>query len=334
MPCPQSAGLALSNEAGQAAYKRGVEMKRKLILDVDTGIDDAIGIILAVKSRQFDILGITTVNGNVSLESATRNTCKVLDLLDEQNIPVIKGANSPLLRNSFFEHAVHGEDGLGGALQHASIRKQPDEGFAPDFIINSILNFSGEVTLVMTGPLTNLALALKKCPEIVKHVKEVIFMGGVVQGAGNVTPTAEYNLYVDPESARIVLQAGFASITQVGLDVTRKTLLRDEHIALIEDRNLREFIDKSTCDYRKRYFERNQVSGCAMHDPLAVGVALEKKLVQTGKYYCDVETRSELCDGQLVCDIQNRLPAHPNVSVCTDVNTEAFFDLFLSIMNS
>ncbi|MCL6573643.1 MAG: nucleoside hydrolase, partial [Bacillus sp. (in: Bacteria)] len=125
-------------------------MKRKLILDVDTGIDDAIGIILAVKSQQFDILGITTVNGNVSLDTATRNTCKIVDLLGEKEIPVIKGANAPLLRKPFFEHTVHGEDGLGGALKDVEINKQHDEGFAPDFIIDSILTFSGEVTLVMT----------------------------------------------------------------------------------------------------------------------------------------------------------------------------------------
>jgi purine nucleosidase len=309
-------------------------MMRKLILDVDTGIDDAIGIILAVKSRQFDILGITTVNGNVSLESATTNTCKVLDLLGEQDIQVIKGANAPILRKTFFEHGVHGADGLGGAMLDAPMKKQPDEGFAPDFIINSILNFSGEVTLVMTGPLTNLALALKKCPEIVNHVKDVIFMGGVVQGIGNVTPTAEYNLYVDPEAARIVLQAGFASITQVGLDVTRQTLLTDEHIARIENKEMRGFIDQCTKDYRKKYFERNGVSGCAMHDPLAVGVALQRNLVHTNGYFCDVETRSELCDGQLVCDIQNRLNQPVNLQVCTDVKVEMFFELMLSILNS
>lgn len=309
-------------------------MKRKLILDVDTGIDDAIGIILAVKSLQFDILGITTVNGNVSLDTATTNTCKVLDLLDEQEIPVIKGSNTPILRKSFFEHAVHGADGLGGALLDTPNKKQPDEGFAPDFIINSILNFSGEVTLVMTGPLTNLALALKKCPEIVKHVKEVVFMGGVVQGFGNVTPTTEYNLYVDPEAAKIVLQAGFSEITQVGLDVTRQAMLTDEHIALIKNSKLRDFVDQCTSDYRKKYFERNGVSGCAMHDPLAVGVALEKSLVVTGKYFCDVETKSELCDGQLVCDFQNRLAKPANLQVCMDVKVEEFFDQFLFVINS
>lgn len=309
-------------------------MKQKLILDVDTGLDDAIGIILALKSGQFDVLGITTVNGNVSLETATRNTCKILDLINEQHVSVIKGASSPIVRESFFEHAIHGEDGLGGALKDVEVIKQPDEGFGPDFIIHSILSFPGEVTLVMTGPLTNLALAVKKCPEIVKHVKEVIFMGGVVHGPGNVTPTAEYNTYVDPEAARIVLKAGFEFVTQVGLDVTRSVLLKDEHIDAIKDETLASYIRESTNDYFKRYFERNKVRGCAMHDPLAVGVALQRSLVVTESYFVDVETKSELCDGQLVCDFQNRLQQPANLNVCIDVDDEAFFELFIRILNS
>ncbi len=157
---------------------------KKLILDVDTGIDDAIGILLAVKSKQFDILGITTVCGNVSVGAATLNTCKVLELVDAVEIPVIKGAAAPLLRAPHYEHRVHGEDGIGGALKDAQPKKKAAAGFAPDFIIEQVLKYSKQVTLVLTGPLTNLALALKKCPELIHHVKEVIFMGGVVQGQG------------------------------------------------------------------------------------------------------------------------------------------------------
>ncbi|MGE6375861.1 nucleoside hydrolase [Peribacillus muralis] len=309
-------------------------MKKKLILDVDTGIDDAIGIILAVKSRQFDILAITTVNGNVSLDTATLNTCKILDMLGEQDISVIKGANAPLIRPSFFEHRIHGEDGIGGALANVPVTKRPDEGFAADFIINSILNFPEEVTLIMTGPLTNLALAVKKCPQITQLVKEVIFMGGVVQGGGNVTPTSEYNAFVDPEAAKIVLHAGFRSITQVGLDVTRKVLLSEEHIQAIQNQELADYISESTSDYRKRYFERNGVWACAMHDPLAVGIALQKDLVTTKEYYVDIETKSEICDGQMVCDFQNRLMKPANAHVCLDVDAEAFFDLFIRTIHS
>ncbi|MDL0434514.1 MULTISPECIES: nucleoside hydrolase [unclassified Niallia] len=309
-------------------------MPEKLILDVDTGIDDAIGILLAVKSKNFDLLGITTVSGNVSLNTATINTCKILDLLGSTEIPVVKGAESPLFRKPVFEHRIHGEDGLGGALKDIPVSNEISDGFAPDFIINSILSFSGEVTLICTGPLTNLALAVKKCPQITKHVKKVIFMGGVVRGVGNITPTAEFNAYVDPEAAKIVLQAGFPSIVQVGLDVTRKALLTRDHIQQLKDEKLASYLDESTSDYQQKYYSRYNVHACAMHDPLAVGIAINSKLVVTEKHYVDVETKSELCDGQFVCDFQNRLNKEPNLEVCLEVDTEAFFEMFIETLNS
>ncbi|MGZ0051566.1 nucleoside hydrolase [Brevibacillus gelatini] len=310
-------------------------MKKKVILDVDTGIDDALGVILAIKSGQCELIGITTVNGNVSLGKATENTCKILDFLQAgATIPVICGASRPLLRPLFFEHRIHGEDGLGGALRDAKVLTQPRDGFAPDFICEQVLARPGEVTLVMTGPLTNLALAVKKCPELVKHVKEVIFMGGVVNGHGNVTPVAEYNMYVDPEAAKVVFHAGFPQLTLVGLDVTRRVLLTEEHIDELGDTPIGRYVRQSTSDYMDRSLERNGVRACAMHDPLAVAVALDRSLVKTQRLYVDMETRSELCDGQTVCDFQNRLKKEPNMNVCLDVDTEAFFTLFLGALKA
>ncbi|WP_248926174.1 nucleoside hydrolase [Paenibacillus hamazuiensis] len=306
-------------------------MKKKVILDVDTGVDDALGILLAIRSGQMDVLGITTANGNVSLDQATENTCKILQLLgaEAEGIPVVRGANKPLLRQTYFEHRVHGQNGIGGALADMPVSKEPAEGHAADFIIGQVRRHPGEVTLVMTAPLTNLAIALMKCPELVRDVKEVIVMGGVVLGYGNVTPTAEYNMYVDPEAARLVFQAGFASLTLVGLDVTRRALLTEEHMERLGDTNLGRYVRESTAGYMQRYFERNGVRACALHDPLAVGVALDKGLVTTKIYYVDVETRSELCDGQTVCDFQNRLGKQSNVHVCIDVEADAFLELFV-----
>lgn len=310
-------------------------MKQKIILDVDTGIDDALGIILAVKSGEFDLIGITTVNGNVSLGKATENTCKILDLLQVgEQIPVVPGASRPLVRTEFFEHRVHGEDGLGGALRDTSVMTQPTKGFGPDFIIENVLAHSGQITLIMTGPLTNLALAVRKCPQLVEHVKEVIFMGGVVREHGNVTPTAEYNIYVDPEAAKIVFHAGFPELTLVGLDVTRKALLTEDHIRELGDTAIARYVKQSTSDYTERYFERNGVRACAMHDPLAVGVALDRNLVTTQKLYVDVETKSELCDGQTVCDFQNRLSKEPNMNVCLAVDAQAFFERFIRALKA
>ncbi|NEW04771.1 nucleoside hydrolase [Paenibacillus sp. SYP-B3998] len=310
-------------------------MKKKVILDVDTGVDDALAILLAIRSGELDILGITTVNGNVSLDQATQNTCKILKLLGmEHEIPVVRGANKPLMRAAHFEHRVHGSDGLGGALQDMQVDVLPAHGHAADFLVDQVRQHDGDVTLIMTAPLTNLALAVMKHPDLVHQVKEVIVMGGVVQGFGNVTPTAEYNMYVDPEAAKIVFQAGFPALTLVGLDVTRKALLTDEHIQALGDSPLSRYIKESTADYMQRYYERNGVRACALHDPLAVGVALNKQLVTTHPYFVDVETKSELCDGQTVCDFQNRLLKEANVHVCTDVSADEFLQLFIHALRA
>lgn len=306
---------------------------KKVILDVDTGIDDALGIMLALGSGRLDVLGITTVSGNVSLERATENTCKILDLLQaSQDLPVVPGAAKPLLRPAFFEHRVHGSDGIGGALRGVRPARQAEDRIAADYMIEQIRRHPGELTLVMTGPLTNLALAAAQAPDIVRDVREVIVMGGVVQSYGNVTPVAEYNMYVDPEAARIVLHAGFRELVLVGLDVTRKALLTEEHIERLGDTPYGRYVRESTADYMNRYYERNGVRACALHDPLAVGVAIDRNLVTTGHYYVDVETRSELCDGQTVCDFQNRLQREPNAHVCVDVNADAFLDMFIAAL--
>lgn len=307
---------------------------KKVILDVDTGIDDALGIMLAIRSGKAHVLGITTVNGNVSLEAATSNTCKVLELLQaDKQIAVHPGASRPLVRTPFFEHRVHGEDGLGGALADMipQNRVKPDS-FGPDFIIEQVRLHPGEITLVATGPLTNVALAVTSYPELVRDLKELIVMGGATATYGNVTPTAEYNMYVDPEAAKLVFHAGFPHLALVGLDVTRKALLTEAHIREIGDTVLGNYVKESTSGYMKRYFERNGVQACAMHDPLAVGMAVWPELYETKRYYVDVEIKSELCDGQTVCDVQNRLGKQPNMDVCLHADYDAFLHRMVTVL--
>ncbi|MFP7255577.1 nucleoside hydrolase [Terribacillus goriensis] len=307
---------------------------KKVILDVDTGIDDAIGIMLAVKSEALDVVGITTVSGNVSLETATTNTAKILDLLEDDKTPIFSGAAKPLTRKPHFEHRVHGEDGIGGALKGVATHRKIQEQSAADFIQNQVMAAPGDITLIMTGPLTNLAEAVQQYPEIVSAVKEVIFMGGVVKGVGNVTPVAEYNMFADPEAASIVFEAGFQSLTQVGLDVTRSALLKDEHIDLIQNPVLQDYVRTSTATYRNSYFERNGVWACAMHDPLAVAIAIDSELVKTEWLHVTMETNSTYCDGQTVCDFQNRLGHPANMHVCLELDEARFFDLFLKLLNA
>ncbi|KQL59009.1 MULTISPECIES: nucleoside hydrolase [Bacillaceae] len=304
-------------------------MKQKLLLDVDTGIDDALGILLAANDKDTELLGITTVNGNVSLQQATTNTLNVLALI-EHSCPVVKGAETPLLRPPHFEKSVHGENGLGGALQDVEPSTLPSPGFAPDFMIEQARRYPGEVTFVMTGPLTNLALAVKKCPDLPQLLQKVVYMGGAAFTYGNITPASEYNMYVDPEAARIVLQAGFPSLTQIGLDVTRQALLTNAHIDSLQTSNVKHFVKTSTAHYIKRYEQRNGVAACALHDPLAVAYAIRPDLCETQLLYTDIETSSRLCDGQTICDLQDRLQEKPNVHIALKVDVDAFISYFLT----
>ncbi|WP_424236793.1 nucleoside hydrolase [Bhargavaea ginsengi] len=301
---------------------------KKLLLDVDTGIDDAIALLLAAKESE--LIGVTTVNGNTSLDNATVNTLKVLSLIGREDIPVVRGADRPLLREPHFEARVHGDDGIGGALGDME-PGTPAEGFAPDFIIEQAEKHKGELTLVLLAPLTNMALAVRKEPRLKDWLKEVVIMGGALDTPGNITPKAEFNIFVDPEAAKVVFQAGLP-VTLVGLDVTEKTLLDEPHVREMAGNAEGEFIREATVQYMNRYEEMTGSRACSMHDPLAVGVALDRSFVRTERLYVDVEVDSSLCDGQTVCDF-NKVTGHePNMDVCLGVEGERFIRYLIQSM--
>ena len=301
---------------------------KKLLLDVDTGIDDAIALLLAAKESE--LVGVTTVNGNTSLDNATANTLKVLSLIGREDIPVVRGADRPLLREPHFEARVHGDDGIGGALGDRE-PGLPSEGFAPDFIIEQAKKHQGGLTLVLLAPLTNMALAVRKEPRLKDWLKEVIIMGGALDTPGNITPKAEFNIFVDPEAAKIVFQAGLP-ITLVGLDVTEKTLLDEPHVREMAGNAEGEFIREATVQYMNRYEEMTGSRACSMHDPLAVGVALDRSFVRTERLYVDVEANSSLCDGQTVCDFNKVTGREPNMDVCLGVEGERFIRYLIQSM--
>jgi purine nucleosidase len=308
-------------------------MKKKVILDVDTGIDDAIGIILAATAPEIELLGITTVSGNIDLESATRNTLRVLKLLGKEDVKVYKGAESPLMRSIRYAVEVHGSSGLADQLEDIDVSYN-ESIEAWDFIKQMALQYPNEITLIMTGPQTNLALTLQKYPEVEKQLKEVIVMGGTVKDKGNESPVAEFNIAIDPEAAEQVFDSSL-KVTMIGLDVTKKALLKRAHFeGLKKDSPVAAFVMNVTKQYMDRFYIDNGIYGCAMHDPLAVTMAITPELVKTYPYYVAVETQSRFCDGQTICDFDNRWGKDPNVYVGLEVDSPAFIDFLIARINA
>lgn len=305
----------------------------KVILDVDTGVDDALAIIYGLESKNFDLLGITAVSGNVPLHMTEKNTLKVLKLANREDIRVYPGATKPLLRDAEYEYRVHGTDGIGNALDNIDIEDNNNGEFASDFIIEQAKRHKNDLTLIMVGPLTNLALALKKEPNLVKWVKEVIVMGGLVSsaGRGNKLPNSEFNIYADAESAAIVFHSGL-EVTLVSLDVTLKTYMKLEHIEQLKGSKYYEFVLNSTEVFRQFSEMRYGANGCALHDPLTIGFFLDPSYLKTEKYFVDVETISPLSYGQTICDFRNLWGKKPNVNICVDVDSDRFLNDFIQTL--
>ena len=300
--------------------------RKKVLLDVDTGVDDAIGIILAATAPEIELMGITTVSGNIDLASATINTLRVLQLLGKEGqYPVHMGASKPLRRSVRYATEVHGATGLSDQLQDIPVDLPKGES-AEDFMITTIDKYPGEITLIMTAPQTNFAKALTKRPDLGKKLKEIIFMGGVAEGRGNESPRAEFNMAIDPEAAEKILSSG-AKITMVGLDVTEKALLTREDLQSLDPNNpLVDFVKKVTADYMKNYYNAHGQYACLMHDPLAVSLAINGDFVKTAPYYVAVETNSIYCDGETICDFKGHWKKEPNVEVALELNHKAFID--------
>ena len=300
---------------------------KPIIFDVDTGIDDALAMAYALNSPELDLLGFTTCFGNVSVVEATRNTLAVLEKVGKQ-VPVYMGAKQTLMRGEKDGNSkhVHGEDGLGNTLKKAPMA-QAESKFAPDFMIEQVKNRPHEITILAVGPLTNLALAIKKAPEIIPLVKEVVIMGGAVKVPGNASPYAEANIIADPEAAEVVFSSGLP-VTLVGLDVTMKTLLPKTKLKewrATEQKAAKFFADMT--EFYIGFYESNYpgIGGCALHDPLAVGIAIDPSFVVTESMNIKVVTEGEEV-GRTVGNVED----DPKIQVCTEVEANRFLDHFLS----
>lgn len=316
------------------------EAKIKVLIDVDTGIDDALALLHACASPEADILGVTTVSGNVDLKRATRNTRAVLALAGRSDIPVWPGCRRPILREAEDASYVHGGSGLG----QAELPEPPpayDEPHAVDQILALAKAHPGELVLVPTGPLTNIAAALTREPALARWVKRLVLMGGSFQGGGNTTPAAEFNIWHDPEAARIVFQAfgqeGAAPLVAVGLDVTRQVLLLPEQLDALARRIadtprgpvLTRFLQDATRHYFEFIEKREGRRFFVMHDPLAVAAALDPSLIETRRVAVDIETTGELTSGMTVADWRGVWKRTPNAEVAVGVRADATIAQFL-----
>ena len=298
----------------------------RIILDCDPGHDDMMAIMLAVASDELELLGITTVAGNQTGPRTFENARKVITLLGI-DVPLARGADKPIIRELITAPQIHGTSGLDGAELPGADAPFLD-CHAVDFIIDTVKASKEKVTLVPTGPLTNIGLALIKAPEIKENIEQIVLMGGAVYDS-NMTPGAEFNIFVDPEAAREVFLCGLP-ITMVWLDVTNKSLMSfeqaDEMISWGGKISsvvgpLMKFFGKANLDYFG-------INGAPIHDALTVATLVNPDVVEFENWFVDVETKGELTRGQTVADVYRVTGKEPNCRVAMKVNN----DLFMSIM--
>jgi pyrimidine-specific ribonucleoside hydrolase len=269
----------------------------RVIIDTDPGVDDALALLLAMRSPELKIEAITPVAGNVPLELTLPNALRLVEIAGRTDIPIAAGARAPLMRRLVTASYVHGENGLGGAVFPEPTTK-PVATPASELILQIVRKYPGEVTLIPIGPLTNVATALNSDPELAGMIRGLTMMGGSLSG-GNITPAAEFNVYVDPEAARIVFQSGIP-ITMVGLDVTRRTSLTEDHVRTLEavQNPVSQAAGKIGRNAINLHRERGFLAGPNMHDSLAVAGFLDPAILKLQDYYVDVETTGELTAGE------------------------------------
>lgn len=305
--------------------------RHTLLFDVDTGVDDSLALMLALHHPDVDIVGIGSVAGNVDLDKTTENSLKVLKAAGRADIPVARGCGKPLTQPLEDASYAHGGDGLGNGGIPASGLAESGE-HAVDQMIRLAESRPGEITLVAVGPLTNVAVALMRQPALPKLFKEVVVMGGAFREAGNTSALAEFNIFVDPEAAKMVFEAGFP-LTIVPLDATRQVLLGPEHLAQLGSGPVAEFIRAVTRRYLERSAQLGGRPGAAMHDPLATAIALDRSMMAVaGEHAVTVETGGQWTRGLTIADRrpgerENRPPGR--ATVCFTPDADRFFDLFV-----
>ena len=316
-----------------------------LLMDVDTGVDDALALLYAVASPEVELIGAASVMGNITVEQATENTLAVLETAGRGDVEVAQGAARPLARDHVPFPVVHGEGGLGRAAPPRPAASASSRS-AVELIVDSARERPGQILLVATGPLTNIALALREEPNLPHLLRGFTLMGGAYARGGNTTPAAEANIWTDPEAAAEVF-AAFAGADEerlpicVGLDVTERAVMRrpdlDAVVAPAPDSPLGQLVEGATSFYMDFYASVVGEDGCRLHDPLAVAIAIDRSLARLEKTRVEVETDGRWTVGQTVADLTGirgspwpvGWEAEENAVVAFDVEAETFLTRFV-----
>jgi inosine-uridine nucleoside N-ribohydrolase len=306
-------------------------MTTRIVLDTDPGHDDAIALLLALASPELEVVGVTTVSGNQTLEKTTANALKVLEFVDRTEIPVHVGAARPIVRDQWAAAHVHGETGLDGP-NLPDPTTSPAEGHAVDFLAEQ-LEKNDDLVLVPVGPLTNIGLLLAKHPGIEERIGRIVLMGGAI-AEGNVTPAAEFNIWADPEAAHRVFTSG-VDLTMVGLDVTHKALLKPDKVKELREGSHVGALVGELYDFYHGHHERMYGwEGSPVHDALAVAHVVTERFLTTEDRYVQVDIGPEPGRGRTYVDLWKRTGQEPNARVGVDVDGPAFIDVLVDRLRS
>lgn len=303
--------------------------KIKMILDCDTGHDDAIALMLAAKHPDIDLLGVTVVAGNQTLDKTLPNTLNVCQRLGI-DVPVYGGMSLPMVRDQFTAGAIHGESGLDGPVfAPLALKAQPEH--AVNFIIRTLLNSDGDITLVPVGPLTNIAIAMRMSPDIIPKIKKIVLMGGAY-GLGNSTAAAEFNIFADPEAAHVVFSSG-VPIVMMGLDLTNQTICTMDIIERME--KLGNDAGKLFGEIMRFTFETQRINGLAagpVHDVTCVAYLAAPEIFTVEPAYVEIDISHGPCYGRTVCDFLKRTEKKQNCLVGITLELEKFWDMVESVL--
>ncbi len=299
--------------------------KTKIILDCDPGHDDAVAILMAAKHPAIELLGITTVSGNQTIDRTqknARNVCQYLGI----DVPVYAGCPGPMIRKRIIAGDIHGETGLDGPV-FDPLTKPLEEEHAVTYLCRKLMESDGDITVVITGPMTNVAMAMRMEPRIIPKIKQIVFMGGAYTN-GNITPAAEFNIAADGDAAYVVWNSG-VPILMCGLDITRKVLCYPaivERMEKIDNKAAKLFADlmRFFCKTQKEVFGWE---GGPLHDPTTIAYLIDPTVLTVQHVFGDVDIRSTDSYGRTNCDLFGYMKKEPNMYVATDIDVEKFWNI-------